>query len=119
MTVREEAAKALEAKRNKKVIGASQDARVQLWASGELYDFLLKHESQLAAVFIVSKVGLRPFENGKQTEMGFVSSVLPSFAVTVTRSGNPKCGRCWNYRDTVGENPHHPSLCARCAEAVG
>jgi isoleucyl-tRNA synthetase len=119
LTVREEVAKALEAKRNEKVIGASQDAMVQLWASGELYDFLLKHESQLAAVFIVSKVEQRPFESGKQSEMGFVSSVLPSFAVTVTRSDDPKCGRCWHYRSTVGKNPRHPLLCARCAEAVG
>ncbi|HEY5595211.1 MAG TPA: zinc finger domain-containing protein, partial [Nitrospiria bacterium] len=86
---------------------------------GELHDFLLKHESLLAAVFIVSKVELKPFESGKPTEMGFVSSVLPSFAVTVARSDDPKCGRCWNYRDTVGRNARHPSLCASCAEAVG
>ncbi|HEY5594699.1 MAG TPA: isoleucine--tRNA ligase [Nitrospiria bacterium] len=119
LTVREETAKALEAKRNEKVIGASQDALVRLWASGELHDFLLKHESLLAAVFIVSKVELKPFESGKPAEMGFVSSVLPSFAVTVARSDDPKCGRCWNYRDTVGRNARHPSLCARCAEAVG
>jgi len=119
LTVREEVAKALEAKRNEKVIGASQDAFVRLWASGELYDFLLKHESQLAAVFIVSKTELKKFESGTQSEMAFVSSVLPSLGVTVSRSDDPKCARCWNYRDTVGKDPRHPSLCARCAEAVG
>ncbi|MBI3610315.1 MAG: isoleucine--tRNA ligase [Nitrospirae bacterium] len=118
LAVREEAAKALEAKRNEKVIGASQDALVRLWASGELYDFLLKHEAQLASVFIVSKTELNRFGDGKQNEMEFISSVLPSFAVTVTRSKDPKCGRCWNYRDTVGKNPRHPLLCARCVEAV-
>lgn len=119
LTVREEVAKALEAKRNEKVIGASQDALVRLWASGELFDFLLKHESQLAAVFIVSKTELKSFESGTQSEMAFVSSVLPSLGVTVSRSEDPKCARCWNYRNTVGKNPRHPSLCARCAEAVG
>ncbi|MBI3810759.1 MAG: class I tRNA ligase family protein, partial [Nitrospirae bacterium] len=119
LAVREEVAKALEAKRNEKVIGASQDARVRLWASGGLHEFLLKHASQLAAVFIVSTVELQPFEDGKPGEMGWVSSVLPSFAVTVARSDDPKCGRCWNYRSTVGKNPRHPLLCARCAGAVG
>jgi len=119
LTVREEVAKALEAKRNEKVIGASQDALVRLWATGELYDFLLKHESQLASVFIVSKTELKPFESGTKNEMAFVSSVLPSLGVTVSRSDDPKCARCWYYRSTVGKNSHHPSLCARCAEAVG
>jgi isoleucyl-tRNA synthetase len=119
LSIREEVAKALEAKRNEKAIGASQDAKVRLWASGELHDFLLKHEPLLGAVFIVSKTELKSFESGNPNEMGFVSGVLPSFGVSVSRSDDPKCGRCWYYRDTVGKNSRHPSLCARCAEAVG
>jgi isoleucyl-tRNA synthetase len=119
LTVREEVAKALEAKRNEKTIGASQDAFVRLWASGALQDFLMKHKAQLAAVFIVSRVELMPFESGKRTDMDFVSGILPSFAVTVTRSDDPKCGRCWYYRSDVGKDPRHPDLCSRCAQAVG
>ena len=119
LAVREEVAKSLEAKRNEKAIGASQDAQVRLWASGDLYDFLLKYEPQLAAVFIVSKAEVRPFESRNPNDAAFVSGLLPSFAVTVARSDDPKCARCWFYRDTVGKNPRQPQLCARCAEAVG
>jgi isoleucyl-tRNA synthetase len=67
----------------------------------------------------VSKTELNRFEDGKKDEMGFISSVLPSFGVTVNRSEDSKCGRCWTHRETVGKDPRHPLLCARCAEAVG
>jgi isoleucyl-tRNA synthetase len=25
-----------------------------------------------------------------------------------------KCERCWHYRDDVGANPAHPTICGRC-----
>jgi isoleucyl-tRNA synthetase len=25
-----------------------------------------------------------------------------------------KCERCWHYRDDVGQDPAHPTLCTRC-----
>ena len=35
-------------------------------------------------------------------------------SVVVTPSTSPKCERCWHYRDDVGANPAHPTLCGRC-----
>ncbi|HTH46768.1 MAG TPA: zinc finger domain-containing protein [Candidatus Limnocylindria bacterium] len=32
--------------------------------------------------------------------------------------GRVKCERCWHWENDVGHNPAHPTLCARCAEAV-
>ena len=32
---------------------------------------------------------------------------------------NPKCARCWKLLPDVGTVAAHPTLCARCAEAVG
>ncbi len=34
--------------------------------------------------------------------------------VTVTPSASPKCERCWHYRDDVGHDPAHPTVCGRC-----
>ncbi|MFB6259178.1 MAG: zinc finger domain-containing protein, partial [Thiohalorhabdaceae bacterium] len=31
---------------------------------------------------------------------------------------DPKCGRCWHRRPTVGENPDHPELCDRCVTNI-
>jgi isoleucyl-tRNA synthetase len=34
--------------------------------------------------------------------------------VSVTTSVAPKCERCWHYRDDVGAEAAHPTLCGRC-----
>ena len=37
-----------------------------------------------------------------------------ALAVTVTPSTAVKCERCWHYRDDVGHDAAHPTLCGRC-----
>ncbi|KNZ32637.1 MAG: isoleucine--tRNA ligase [Methylibium sp. NZG] len=34
--------------------------------------------------------------------------------VQVSPSTAPKCDRCWHYRDDVGHDPAHPTICGRC-----
>ena len=29
-----------------------------------------------------------------------------------------KCERCWKHLDSVGSNPNHPDVCARCARVL-
>ena len=29
-----------------------------------------------------------------------------------------KCARCWNYRESVGQNETHPGICSRCVEQL-
>ena len=33
---------------------------------------------------------------------------------TVTPSTSSKCERCWHYREDVGADPAHPTICGRC-----
>jgi isoleucyl-tRNA synthetase len=37
-----------------------------------------------------------------------------ALSVAVNPSDKAKCERCWHYRDDVGQNPAHPTLCGRC-----
>ena len=37
-----------------------------------------------------------------------------ALAIEVTPSTATKCERCWHWRDDVGHDPAHPTLCARC-----
>lgn len=37
---------------------------------------------------------------------------------TVASSAAGKCGRCWRYVDSVGQNGSHPDLCHRCVDAL-
>ena len=112
--VRDEAKKALEFARRDKVIGASLDADVKLYCSGELYDFLRSVEGDLASVLIVSRV-----EVLKEGAGAFRGEGLPELSVTVTHAGGRKCARCWCYSETVGEDPEHPDICGRCAGVLG
>jgi isoleucyl-tRNA synthetase len=34
---------------------------------------------------------------------------------TISASTATKCERCWHYRDDVGTDPAHPTICGRCA----
>jgi len=61
----------------------------------------------LTTLFIVSQVEL--IASGEATG---------PLAIMVTRSSFGKCERCWNYRDAVGKDTDHPTLCDRCLEAV-
>ena len=37
-----------------------------------------------------------------------------ALTTSVKVSEHAKCERCWHYRDDVGVNPAHPTICGRC-----
>lgn len=41
-----------------------------------------------------------------------------ALAVRVTPSESAKCERCWHYREDVGADPRHTTLCGRCVENI-
>ena len=100
---------ALENQRRDKVIGSSLEAAVQIEANPERYEVLEQYVKDLPAIFIVSRVELREVHNLPHK---------PDFVVIVSKAMSGKCERCWNYREAVGEDPTHPTLCDRCVEAV-
>ena len=116
LTVRGEVTRALEAARRDKRIGNSLEAAVDLYAGGDLYDFLAAEAGQLATLFIVSELrlyrlagappGLAPLET------------IPDLAVSVCPAPGQKCERCWMYHEGVGSEPEHPTICPRCAAAL-
>jgi len=109
LEVRVAAQAALEEQRREKVIGSSLEADVEIKANSEKYKFLHNYEADLSNIFIVSRVKLTQVHNLPQK---------PDFLVVVSKSTSKKCERCWNYREAVGKDATHPTLCDRCVEAV-
>ncbi|HZH48597.1 MAG TPA: isoleucine--tRNA ligase, partial [Nitrospira sp.] len=109
LEVRVAAQAALEEQRREKVIGSSLEANVEIKANSEKYMFLQNYEADLSTIFIVSRVKLTSVNNLPHK---------PDFLVAVSKSTSKKCERCWNYREAVGQNEQHPTLCDRCVEAV-
>src|SRR6185295_1211688 len=87
--VRSAVQKALEEKRNDKIIGASLEAKVTLAAGGDTYELLARYEEQLASLFIVSQVTLRRSDRDE-------------LKVDVEHADGLKCERCWNWSSSVG-----------------
>ena len=111
LTVRDEVLAALEGARKEKLIGNSLEAEVKIRANHLLYDLLSRHEGELAALFIVSRVGLIPAGPG-ETEEG------RELEVRVNRVQGERCARCWNYSEALGRDPSHPTLCPRCTAVM-
>ncbi|HJZ67262.1 MAG TPA: class I tRNA ligase family protein, partial [Blastocatellia bacterium] len=105
LTVRSAVQKALEEKRNEKLIGASLEAKVTLRAGGELFDLLERYEDQLPAIFIVSQVALQ-------------RSDAEGLQVQVEHAEGKKCERCWNWSLTVGSDERFPTIDARCVRQI-
>jgi isoleucyl-tRNA synthetase len=96
---------AIEAARQAKKIGSNLEATVKLTLP----------ESGFAHAIFSDLPALQEF---------FILSDLhltrgPDFAATVEVCTNPKCERCWKLLPDVGTIAEHPTLCGRCAEAVG
>ncbi len=102
---RSEVQKALEEKRNAKVIGASLEAKVRLQVGGEAYRLLKRYADDLAAIFIVSQVEI---EEGSEE----------SLQIDVAHADGAKCERCWNWSVTVGQDARFPTVDARCVQQI-
>jgi isoleucyl-tRNA synthetase len=90
--------KRLEEKRERKEIGSSLAAELDIQASGPLYDALAALGDELRYVLITSRASLEKAEGAP-------------VAVDVKASEHPKCERCWHYRADVGSE----GLCGRCS----
>ena len=110
-SVRYDVQKALELARNEKIIGKPLEAKVELFAQGELYDFLKSVEADLPEIFITSSVTV---SNGE----GKVKGDVEGLSVTVSKADGEKCERCWKFSSTVGSDAEHPTLCAHCASVM-
>ena len=97
--IRELVNKDIEAVRTEGKVGSSLQAELTLTAAGDDHALLASLGDDLKFVLIVSKVTLVAGE---------------ALGIAVTPSGAAKCERCWHYRDDVGINPAHPTLCGRC-----
>ncbi|QTX21182.1 isoleucine--tRNA ligase [Comamonas aquatica] len=97
--IRDVVNKDIEDVRTTGAVGASLQAEVTLTAEPEDLALLQSLGDDLKFVFITSAA---------QAVAG------EALTTSVQASEHAKCERCWHYRDDVGVNPEHPTLCGRC-----
>ncbi|MFH1023411.1 MAG: isoleucine--tRNA ligase [Planctomycetota bacterium] len=115
VAVRSDVSRELERLRAAKTIGNSLEAEVTLVpGTPELRALLEPRRADLPMIFIVSGVTL-----AEAAGDGFVAGAdAPGLSLRASRTGRPKCQRCWTHREGVGRHAAHPGLCDRCAEVV-
>ncbi len=92
--------KQLEEARSVGLIGSALAAEVDVFASGEEYDVLASLGNDLRLVFITSRAS--------------VHRAIDEPHIDVSASLHDKCERCWHYREDVGADELHATLCGRC-----
>jgi isoleucyl-tRNA synthetase len=97
--IRDTVNKDIEALRADGKVGSSLQANVTLEVNAQDHALLASLGDDLKFVFITSVVDLQA---GSELRV----RVQPSAAV--------KCERCWHYRDDVGHDLAHPTICGRC-----
>jgi isoleucyl-tRNA synthetase len=103
--LREVALPELEKARQAKQIGKSLEARLTINGTGPLVDDARLNLDALRELLNVSQADFA--ENGGETVFA-----------TVSKANGQKCERCWHCETDVGRNAEHPTICARCVEAV-
>ena len=94
--------KKLEEARSVGLIGSALAAEVDVHVTAEDYEVLAHLGDDLHLVFITSRAAVHRVEaDGEQH-------------IDVSASLHDKCERCWHYREDIGADTHHPTLCGRC-----
>jgi isoleucyl-tRNA synthetase len=95
--------KEIESVREAGRVGSSLQANVEvsvpIASQPDLFSALASLGDDLKFVFITSGASLAAGE---------------TMDLRVTPSSGTKCERCWHWRDDVGVDPAHPSICGRC-----
>jgi isoleucyl-tRNA synthetase len=91
--------KDIEALRADGQVGSSLQANVALEVAPDDHALLASLGADLKFAFITSAIELIAAGN---------------LSIRVKPSSATKCERCWHYRDDVGQDPAHPTICGRC-----
>ena len=103
-TVRDESNRRIEDFRALGKVGSSLQANVVVSANPAIHSVLAGLGDDLKFVLITSKADL----------IALAADDTEGFRVSPQASSAMKCERCWHYRDDVGADPEHPTICGRC-----
>jgi isoleucyl-tRNA synthetase len=94
--------KQLEEARAAGLIGSALAAEVDIYVAGEDCEILARLGADLRFVLITSRATAHRAVTGAEQH------------IDVSASLHDKCERCWHYREDVGSDAAHPTLCGRC-----
>jgi len=97
--IRDAVNKEIEALRTEGKVGSSLQAELRITAAADDHMLLASLADDLRFVMITSRAEIAPGDE---------------LAIEVAPTAQRKCERCWHWREDVGHDADHPTLCARC-----
>jgi isoleucyl-tRNA synthetase len=94
--------KRLEESRAAGQIGSALAAEIDIYAANADYEILSRLGDDLRFVMITSRASVTRANTEAEQR------------IEVLVSAHAKCERCWHYREDIGRNTQHATLCARC-----
>ncbi len=110
--LRGEVSKALELKRQEKVIGHSLDSKVTLQLPEELRALFEGAEEELQFIFIVSALEFSDSLDGEKDVV--TAENMDGVKIAVSTAPGVKCERCWNFFVGTKSDAEGSSVCQRC-----
>jgi isoleucyl-tRNA synthetase len=110
--VRQEVTKAIEPYRKSKELGHSLNSMVTLYVDDDKLKILKDLEKELAYIFIVSKVLIKPLNEAPRDI--FTSQEVDGLMIMVQKAPGQKCERCWVFSEELDDD----RACPRCADII-
>jgi isoleucyl-tRNA synthetase len=105
----------IEEARNDNKVGSSLECKLDLICNDKLYQNINNISDELKFVFIVSECTLRL---GNENDSYSIDKNPYKLSISISKSQNNKCERCWHLNETVGTIEDHPTICSRCSDNV-
>ena len=105
----------IEEARNDNKVGSSLECKLDLICNDKLYQNINNISDELKFVFIVSECTLRL---GNENDNYSIDKNPYKLSISISKSQNNKCERCWHLNETVGTIEDHPTICRRCSDNV-
>jgi isoleucyl-tRNA synthetase len=104
LAIRAKISQAVEKEQKAGGIGSALEAGVRVTAPAADRTLLTSLAGELEELFILSDLAIAEGDES---------------AVEVSKTPAARCERCWRHRQEVGKSTDHPTLCARCEDALG
>ncbi len=113
LQIRTDINKAIENGRNQKLFSQSLEVEVDIYAEPAAYKYLDLLDDELRFVFLTSKVTVVKTDTLPDDA---VVGEQGTYAISVKKTAEKKCERCWHHVQDVGTNEQYPGICSRCVD---
>ena len=117
MAVRDAVNVEIEKLRKGKIVGKSEEAKVELRGVGSLGALLERNRADLPTIFMASQVAVSGAPTAEEGVV-FKESDDSWASIVVSRADGVRCERCWRYVPAVSSHAGHEGLCDRCEAAL-